>query len=68
MLGRQEEIKLLGQPGQYVRFPFTSLPLPFWIEYELSYCRPAIGTPLSWSDKRSENINQFTNMTHKIPN
>ena len=35
-LGRQEEIKPLGQPGQYVRFPFTSLPLPFWTENELS--------------------------------
>ena len=30
------EIKPLGQPGQYVRFPFTSLPLPFCTENELS--------------------------------
>ena len=35
MLGRQEEIMVLGQPGQYVRFPFTSLALPFWTENEL---------------------------------
>ena len=39
MLGRQEEIKPLGQPGQYyVSFPSTSLLLPFWIENELSFC------------------------------
>ena len=30
MLGRQEEIKPLGQPGQYVNFPSTSLLLPFF--------------------------------------
>ena len=38
MLGRQEEIKPLGQPGKYVSFPSTSLLLPFFNEYELSLC------------------------------
>ena len=37
MLGRQEEIKPLGQPGQYMRF----LSLPFYYptinDHELSY-------------------------------
>ena len=29
MLGRQEEIKPLGKPGQYDSFPSTSLLVPF---------------------------------------
>ena len=37
MLGRQEEIKPLGQPGQYVSFPSTSLLLPFFNDNELYY-------------------------------
>ena len=36
MLGRQEEIKPLGQPGPYMRFPFTSLSLHSLTENELS--------------------------------
>ena len=39
MLGRQEEIKPLGQPGQYMHFPFTSLSLPFLTENELSLAK-----------------------------
>ena len=35
-LGRQEEIKPLGQSRQYDRFPSTSLPLPFFTENVLS--------------------------------
>ena len=35
-LGRQEEIKPIGQPGQYVFFPFTSLLPPFFNDNELS--------------------------------
>ena len=43
MLGRQEEIKPLGQPGQYISFPYTSLLLPFLMNYPyvsltLKYC------------------------------
>ena len=37
MLGRQEEIKPLGQPGQYMPFPFTFLLLPFINDNKLSY-------------------------------
>ena len=36
-LGRQEEIKPIGQPGQHVSFPFTSLLLPFFNDNELSF-------------------------------
>ena len=36
MLRRQEEIKPLGQPGQYVIFPSTSLLVPFFNDNELS--------------------------------
>ena len=39
MLGRQEEIKPIGQPWQYDRFPSTSLLLPFFNDNELSYSR-----------------------------
>ena len=42
MLGRQEEIKPIGQPGQYVGFPSLPLPLPFtiiFIDNELSYSK-----------------------------
>ena len=47
MLGRQEENKPLGQLGQYVGFPSTSLLLPFWTENELSLGQPGqyVGFP-----------------------
>ena len=40
MLGRQEEIKPLGQLVQYVSFPSTSLLLHFFNDNELSYSAP----------------------------
>ena len=36
-MGGQEEIKPLGQTGQYVSFPSTFLLLPFLSDNELSY-------------------------------
>ena len=39
MLGRQEEIQPLGQLGQYLGFPSTSLLLHFFNDNELSFYR-----------------------------